>query len=126
MVRTVKMLLKVSSIDFRKVDIDSFSGKKVSFCTESGRGLLEKGGALYAPLKEGGTQKNKFSENLTVDTSGGFEPRVHLAEHQKRYRLRYAARKAGQLKLPICAGAFFSLNTSLNTTRVPTSFKQEF
>ena len=74
-------------------------------------------------LKEGGTQKNNFSENLTVDTSGGFEPGVQLAEHQKRYQLRYAARKARRLDLPICAGAFFSLNTSLNTTRVPTSFK---
>ena len=52
---------------------------------------------MRAPLKEGGTQKNNFSENLTEDTSGGFEPRVHLAEHQMRYRLRYAARKACRL-----------------------------
>ena len=50
------MLLKVSSIDFRKVDIDSFSGKKVCFLTESGRGLLEKGRSLKrkAPLCSGG------------------------------------------------------------------------
>ena len=76
----------------------------------------------HISLKEGGTQKNNFSKNLTVDSSGGFEPRVHSAEHQKRYRLRYATRKARRLYLPICAGPFFSLNTSLNTTRVPTSF----
>ena len=49
------MLLKVSSIDFRRVDTDSFSGKKVSFWTESGRGFLEKGRSLKrkAPLCSG-------------------------------------------------------------------------
>ena len=68
-------------------------------------------------------EKNNFSEITKVDASGGFELRARVARHQTRYRLRYAAGKARQLKLPITAGAFFSLNTSLNTTRVPTSFK---
>ena len=53
---TVKMLLKVSFIDFRKVYIDSFSEKKVCFRTERGRGLLEKGRSqkLKAPSCSGG------------------------------------------------------------------------
>ena len=56
LVWTVKMLLKVSSIDSRRVDTDSFLGKKVSFWTESGRGLLEKGRSQKrkAPLCSGG------------------------------------------------------------------------
>ena len=73
-------------------------------------------------LKEGGTQKNIFSEITNINTSGGFEPEVGLTDHQHRYRLRYAAGKVRRLSLPISARPFFSLNTSLNTTRVPTSF----
>ena len=48
-------------------------------------------------LKKGGTRKNIFFENLTVETSGGFVARIHLADQQKRYRLRYATQKARQL-----------------------------
>ena len=85
--------------------------KKVIIQINSVRIMLKK-----TILKEVGTQKNIFSEITNISTSGGFEPRVGLTDHQNRYRLRYATEKARRQRLLIRDCALFSPQEPLCTS----------